>query len=318
MARSRKYEIGVGLLLVGAAVVLGWMALQVGALSGFGDAVEVETRFSDVGGLQTGASVAIAGVKVGTVTGMAIDFDRAVVQMAIDSDTPIRVDATAQVRSRSVLGEKYVELVPRSRDARLIQDGDILQPGPNQTEIDELVSAIGPLVEAIDPQAFQQIMGSLAAALQEDPERLSRMLDNADTLLANGAAASEELPAMVSEGRATLGAVRSTLGRVDRSMVKVDALVAEADGVMDDVSVAASDLPAITDQVGITLEEARAMLASFESTKSGVDQIVDNFAGFDKWEIRRLLREEGILVRFRPREVVEEENQSFRRRGSVR
>jgi hypothetical protein len=33
-------------------------------------------------------------------------------------------------------------------------------------------------------------------------------------------------------------------------------------------------------------------------------QILTNFRDFDRWELRRLLREEGILIRLRPDEVV--------------
>ncbi len=317
MARSRKYELGVGLLLVGAAAVLGVMALQVGALSGFGDSVDVETRFTDAGGLQSGASVAVAGVQIGTVTSLAIDFDRAVVGMSIDPGAGIRHDATAQVRARSVLGEKYVEIVPHSRDGRMLADGDILQPGPEQTEIDELVSSMGPLVEAIDPVVFQRVIGSLALALEDDPERLTRMLSNADTLLANGAEASRELPALMSEGRATLGSLRGTLGRADRAVAKLDALLVDADAVLADVGSATDGLPALADEATLTLQEARSLVTSFSTTKSAVDEFLAGLEGFDKWEIRRLLREEGILVRLRSREVVEEDNEPYRRRGSV-
>jgi virulence factor Mce-like protein len=293
------------------------MALQVGALSGFGDSVEVETRFTDAGGLQTGASVAVAGVQIGTVTSLDIDFDRAVVGLSISPDAGIRQDATAQVRARSVLGEKYVEIVPHSRDARILADGDILQAGPEQTEIDELVTSMGPLVEAIDPVVFQRVLGSLASALEDDPERLTRMLANADTLLANGAEASRELPALMSEGRATLGSLRGTLGRADRAVAKLDGLLTDADRVLADVGAATDDLPALADEATLTLQEARALVSSFTTTKTAVDEFLAGFEGFDKWEIRRLLREEGILVRLRSREVVEEDNEPYRRRGSV-
>lgn len=318
MARSRKYELGVGLLLAGAAGVLAWMALQVGALSSLGEKIDVETRFADANGLQEGASVAIAGVEIGTVSRMDIDFDQAVIHLALRPGADVRADATAIVRARSVLGEKYVEIVPHSRDARLVQDGDVLQAGPPQTEIDELVSSLGPLVQAIDPEVFAQLLGTLSATLAEDPERLSRMLDNADTLLANGAIASQDLPALISEGRATVTTVQRTAARADRALVQLDGLLTETDLVLDDVGAAAERLPALTEDVHLTVREARELVASFEGTKSGIDQIVDNFSGFDKWELRRLLREEGILVRLRAREVVEEENEPWDSRGSVR
>ncbi|MGK0345833.1 MAG: ABC-type transporter Mla subunit MlaD, partial [Myxococcota bacterium] len=178
--------------------------------------------------------------------------------------------------------------------------------------------SMGPLVEAIDPVVFQRVLGSLASALEDDPERLSRMLANADTLLANGAQASLELPALMSEGRATLGSLRGTLGRADRAVAKLDALLVDADAVLADVGAATDTLPALADEATMTLREARALVAGFETTKSAVDEVLAGFEGFDKWEIRRLLREEGILVRLRSREVIEQDNTPYRRRGSTR
>lgn len=308
---------GVGLLLIGALGVLGWMALQVGALASLGERVEVEVRFADAAGLQPGAQVAIAGVPVGTVAALRIDHDEAVVGLALDPSAGVRVDAVAQVRSRSVLGEKYVEILPRSRDARPAADGDTLNPGAAQTEIDEMVSAMGPLVAAVDPDTLSRAIASVAGALDEDPQRVSRMLANADTLLANGAAASAELPALVSEGRTTLARLRGTLSTVDNRADELEGLIRKADAALVDVGGATERLPALLDEVDGAVGDARGLIGTLSESTDEVEAILANLGEIDKWELRRLLREEGVLIRLRPGQVVEAQDDEWSRRGSV-
>lgn len=306
-----------GVLIAGALVVLGWMALQVGAFAGMRDQVAVTVRFHDAAGVQVGAQVAVAGVPVGTVTGLVVDHDVALVSLGLDTDAHIRVDALAQVRSRSVLGEKYVALEPQARDTRLVADGDALQSGGEQTEIDEMVSTMGPLLEAVDPEAISRLVDALSQALADDPDRVTRMMANADAVLANSAAASQELPVLVSEGRATLSAVRRSLGGVDERVAQLGAVADRADGLLSDASGAVEGLPSLVSEVESTVIDAHALVVTLNGSTASLDEILENLSGFDEREIRRLLREEGILVRLRPARVSDEPSSDGSRRGSV-
>jgi hypothetical protein len=48
----------------------------------------------------------------------------------------------------------------------------------------------------------------------------------------------------------------------------------------------------------------RTILDNFNGQKETIDRVLSNLAELDKWELRRLLREEGIRVRLRTSEVV--------------
>ena len=324
MSSSRRYELGVGCLLFGALVVLGWMSLQVGALASFGDRVEVEASFADANGLSVGAVVAIAGVEIGTVSALRVEHDLAVASLSLSPGAQVRSDALAMVRARSVLGEKYVEVIPRSRDAALAVDGDILRVEAQQVEIDELVNALGPLVGAIDPVTMQRVAAELAKALEDDPARLSRMLKNTDRLIQNSADASEELPqlvqegrAAVREGRAVLGDARSTLAALEARAAELEHTIALADSTLGDAKAAVEPLPGLIDDGGKAVQEARDAIARLDGTLETASGVVDNFSEFDVYELRRLLREEGILVRLRPREV-DPTVEGFQRQGKVK
>ena len=109
MKRNLRHEVGVGIFVVAAAALTGWMAIKAGAV-GLGERVEVSAVFDNVVGLSDGAAVLVAGVEVGKVTGLRADFDRARVDLSLDPEANLRLDVQAIIRARSVLGEKYVEM----------------------------------------------------------------------------------------------------------------------------------------------------------------------------------------------------------------
>lgn len=307
---SRKHEVGVGLLVLGAGGLLAWMAVQVGSLGQLGETVEVVAVFDDASGLTEGAAIAIAGVEVGQVGSLEVDFDTARVPLSIRKDADIRQDVTVVLRSRSVLGEKYIELVPHSRDAPLLTDGAVLTDTQGQYEIDQFVTGLKPLLGALDPEDLDRVMKPVVAALEEDPERPARMLENLDATLENVRLASDEAPALMREARGALAEGRETMADIRRVADQAESVATRADQVLGDLEQATAELPAsaeripgLLDKADATLTEAHGALATINGSSDSLAKILKNFEDIDKWELRRLLREEGIVVRFKPHEV---------------
>ena len=305
MARSRKHEIGVGILVLVAGGLLAYMSLQVGALRNLGDQVVLTVEMGDAAGLSDGAAVRIAGVQVGQVTEMGVQHDKAIVTMSVERAAQIREDATVQVRARSILGEKYLQITPRSVDTRLLVDGDQLTVRLAQTEIDELVNTLGPIVEAVDAEAIGETMDRLAQALQDDPDRLVRMLQDLDPSLQNAAAASQELPVVMSESRATLRQIRT-------AAQETRPLIARSERILTRLDSASEEIPEVTSEVKLLVQDTRALvkdsqvaLKRIERISGDMEVVMKNLKEIDKWELRRLLREEGILLRVRRSEVQE-------------
>ena len=192
---SHRHEIGVGVLVLVAGGILAWMALRVGALDRPGDTVDVSVKMPDAAGLGPGAVVSIAGVPVGRVREVRLDGTLARAEIGIDPAAEVRTDATFAVRARSLLGEKYLAITPAPPvegvpGASLLADGAVVEGVPPQVEADELLAAMAPVVEAIDPRALRVF----SKAIQDDPDRVVRMLDDAETLLSNARVASVALP----------------------------------------------------------------------------------------------------------------------------
>ena len=101
----------------------------------------LQARFTSISGLQSGAIVEAAGVRIGTVT--AIDFDpdsyEALVSLRIREDVPVQEDAIAAVRTQGIIGEKYIKIVPGGFE-ELLGDGDEIFETESAVSLEELVS----------------------------------------------------------------------------------------------------------------------------------------------------------------------------------
>jgi len=294
---SRRHEIGVGVLLLTAGAVLAWMAVQVGALRGPGRTVTVDVQMTDAAGLGPGAIASIAGVKVGRVEALRVDFDHAVATVTIDADADVRSDARFAVRARSVLGEKYLEITPVTRDAPLLQDGASVRIPEGQTEIDELVGTMGPLLGALDPEALRV----LSAAVTADPERPSRMLADAETTVHNLSTASARLDGLLTEAEDTLASVRATADDARPVLERIDGVVADLDARIDAVS--PERVPALLDEVAAAVRDGRAVIGRVDTATGRVDNLLQKAEAVTGDDIRRLMREEGVLIRFREKKV---------------
>lgn len=302
MAVSRRNEAGVGLLLVVAIGLLAWMALRVGAFQAPGNYLHVYATLDSAAGLNPGAVVSIAGVPVGRVEKITVDFDKAKLELSVDAEAGVREDVSLALRARSVLGEKYVALVPRSREAALLKDGATISETHGQMEIDQMVTRLEPFLDAMDPKALQRMGAVLSSAIDEDPERPVRMLRDAETTLHNAAEASGQLPGLIADARETLAVVRRTADDARPVLNHADQAIAEAQLRIQ--AVPPDQVPALLARADDAASSAQDILANLDGHTNELNRILLNLQDLDKWELRRLLREEGIVVRLRPSEVV--------------
>lgn len=117
MKNERSLEIGTGLFVLLGFAALAFLTTQLPGsklgMLGQSAGYAVTARFDNVGDLQPGAPVSMAGVKVGRVSAVSFDSTdyRAVVTMVIDNQYDrIPDDTWANIETAGLLGAKYVGL----------------------------------------------------------------------------------------------------------------------------------------------------------------------------------------------------------------
>jgi phospholipid/cholesterol/gamma-HCH transport system substrate-binding protein len=108
----------------------------------------VQARFGQVGALAPGAAVSVAGVKVGTVSSIALDPKTylAVVKLDLDAKTPLPADSVAKITSDGLLGGQHVTIEPGGST-------DNLKPGSEIQNTQGAVDLFGLVGQFLRPQA---------------------------------------------------------------------------------------------------------------------------------------------------------------------
>ena len=119
-------ETVVGLFVLLGIASLAWLSVKLGKLDIVGgDYVPVHAEFASVSGLKQGASVEIAGVEVGKVDAITLRDYKADVLMQIRRGVGLQEDTIASIRTRGLIGDKFVNLAPGGSDRLIPPDGKI-------------------------------------------------------------------------------------------------------------------------------------------------------------------------------------------------
>ncbi|WP_370283418.1 outer membrane lipid asymmetry maintenance protein MlaD [Pseudooceanicola sp.] len=107
-------EVLVGGAVLALAVGFGIYAAQVAGISGGGAGYPLTASFRSAEGIQVGTDVRLAGVKVGSVTGVDLDTEtyRAVTTFTVQDGVQVPDDSAVLVSSEGLLGGNFIEISP--------------------------------------------------------------------------------------------------------------------------------------------------------------------------------------------------------------
>jgi len=135
-----KLEFIVGVFVLVGMVCLGYLSIKLGKLELIGGNVyEVIAQFNTASGLKAGSSVEIAGVEVGRVRAITLNEDRAAVILAVDNKVKLYTDTIASIKTRGIIGEKFLALSPGGGGDPL-KPGDTIRDTESGLDLEELVS----------------------------------------------------------------------------------------------------------------------------------------------------------------------------------
>ena len=150
MAKTASVEIKVGIFVLIAIVLLGYLTTVLTRDRIITrDTYEIHAYFDNVTGLRTNSPVEIAGIDVGTVKDITLHENRARVTMAIRPDIDVHADSQATIRTRGVLGDKFVEVNPGSATEPTLEDGGVVSRGVQPTDLDQVMARIGDIADDI-------------------------------------------------------------------------------------------------------------------------------------------------------------------------
>ncbi|MBW1800966.1 MAG: outer membrane lipid asymmetry maintenance protein MlaD [Deltaproteobacteria bacterium] len=133
-------EITVGLFIIAGIICLGYLSFKLGRMEIVGNkGYNVYGLFSNSGGLKTGASIMIAGVEVGRVKDITLQDYEARIVMNLSEDIKIQEDAIAAIKTRGLIGEKYIEITPGGSEKN-ISTGGRIRDTQSAIDMEQLIS----------------------------------------------------------------------------------------------------------------------------------------------------------------------------------
>ena len=147
---SNAAETLIGAVVLAAAGVFLFYAANTADVSVAGSGYELVAKFRKAEGIDVGGDVRIAGVKVGSISGMKLDTKTyfATVTFIIDNEVAVPEDSLAKITSASLLGDSYIAIDPGAADL-------MLEPGEELTFTQSSISVgdlIGKFVRGADTQ----------------------------------------------------------------------------------------------------------------------------------------------------------------------
>jgi len=124
-------ELLVGLFMIISIACLAYLSIKLGRMEIIGDkGYKLYAEFSEIGGLKNGAPVEIAGVEVGRVKSISLSDYQAKIELQINSGVKIQEDSIAAVKTKGLLGEKYIQISPGGDEKIIPPGGKIRETQP--------------------------------------------------------------------------------------------------------------------------------------------------------------------------------------------
>ena len=140
--RRFTIEFFVGLFALAGVVAAGYLAIGLGHIEvGASSKYQIYAEFDNVSGLKNGASVEIGGVQVGEVVGLALKDPQAIVTLRLDRNVKIKDDDIASIRTKGIIGDRYVK-ISRGGSDRYIPEGGKIVETESVVDLEDVIGKI--------------------------------------------------------------------------------------------------------------------------------------------------------------------------------
>lgn len=201
----------VGLLTLAVVLTATFFAEDLPVIGG---GTTYQARFEESGGLREGNEVRVAGVKVGKVTDVTLE-GRVVVVRFRAGDAWIGDQSTADIKIKTMLGQKYLSIDPLGTEAL---DPDQAIPVDRTSEpydVTDALSGLSDTIGEIDTDQMAQSFDALSAAFADTPtevrgtveglSRLARVISSRDDELATLLDNTAQVSALLADRRDEIG-----------------------------------------------------------------------------------------------------------------
>ncbi|MXX03653.1 MAG: MCE family protein [Gemmatimonadetes bacterium] len=223
-------EAKLGMVFLLAIIIFVWGLFYLKEWRVTGDTYLVDVRLSSAVGVKSSDPILVGGVRIGKVEAVTLDDMSPIVTLRVDEPFEIPEDSQVEVISRSVMGEKSIN-IRKGVSTVMVPPGGTIEgtaaPGISDmfTQVDSVTVNMRNLLKnaniLLDPERDKSIKSSLTGmhdliievrqALKRESAQFNRVVSNMDSLVVNAKNLSETEREKVSS---MLDNLESTSGRL--------------------------------------------------------------------------------------------------------
>ena len=134
-------ELAAGFFVLIGIAALVFISVKLGKLEMLGGGgYTLYAEFEKAGGIKTGSSVEIAGVEVGKVKGVRLDRNyEALVELAINKGIKLQEDAIASIKTKGLIGEKFIQITPGASE-KILPNGGRIRDTESAIDIEDIIA----------------------------------------------------------------------------------------------------------------------------------------------------------------------------------
>lgn len=280
--------IGAVSLTVIALLVL--LAFNAQSLPFIGGGTVYSAQFSEAAGLRPDDPVRIAGVKVGQVEQLRLEDGAVTVQFRV-KDAFVGDRSEAAIRIETVLGAKYLALVPRGTHELDPDDRIPLERTASPYDVVEAFADLSTTVGEIDTQQLATSFEVLADTFADTPDEVQASLQGLARLSDTIASRDAELQRLLSATHDVTDVLADRNGEFTRLIVDSNTLLTEVQARRQLIDSILTNTQQLSDQLtGLVADNREALTPALQQLATVTDilsrnrealgQTVQNFAPF--------------------------------------
>lgn len=257
-----KKEVKIGIYAV-VILLCAWAGIRfLSGLDVFGRTRNYTAHYEQINGLQDAAAVVINGVKVGQVTGVALDIEKGGVDvtLSVNKAYNIPTDSKAMMFSAGLMGGKSIE-IKMGEAKEFLKSGDAIETGVTLDMFDTLANELGDIKERV-------------ATLLDN---LNQTIEGVDSLVDNN---SKNLTKTVASLNAIMADLKKSniIGNIDGFCATLNQNGEKLEGIITDIN---SLTKALNEQqsgekLAQAINEVNALLAKINSGSGSIGNLVSD------------------------------------------
>ena len=268
---SNRNPIVIG--VVSLLVIFGLLVLvyRADSLPIVGSGPEYHAQFSEAAGLDTGNEVRIAGVKVGKVTGIALEGSHVLVTFRA-KNADIGDQSTASIEIKTLLGEKYLSIDPAG-DKPLESDSAIpLERTVAPYDVVQAFNQLSTTVGELDTNQLAASLRTLSDTFKDTPAEVKASLDGLSRLSVTISSRNDQLAHLLDNTNRAAGLLAQRNG-------DIDSILSDGTKLLDELHAREDAISRLLDGTRRLSHELRGLINDNEDhigrTLDELDQLTD-------------------------------------------